>query len=322
MFDLISVGDVKVDFFFKISDAHLEKEKSGTEICLRFGDKLPVEVFQQCLGGNNGNNVVGAARLGMKSAVYANIGEDLMADFILAKLKEEGVDKRYIVVNKGTVSDASALINFQGERTILTYNQDYKYQLPDLDRAKWVYISSMGRSANESNFQAQVVNYLERTGANLVFNPGTYEMKFGVKKYPKLLSLTTLLIVNKEEAEIILGKKGEIKKMLSNLVELGSKMAIITDGKKGSFGYDGEGFYKLDVFPAKVVDMTGAGDAYATGVMAGLFHGKNLPEAMRWGAANGASVVESIGAQEGLLKYDKMQIKLKEDSEISARELK
>lgn len=319
MFDLISIGDVKVDFFFKISDAHLEKEKSGTEICLRFGDKLPVERFEQCLGGNNGNNVVGAARLGMKSAVYANIGEDLMADFILAKLKEEGVDRRYVIVNKGTVSDASALINFQGERTILTYNQDYKYQLPDLDRSKWAYLSSMGKSAHESNFQAQIVNYLERTGANLVFNPGTFELRFGLKKYPKLLSLTMLLIVNKEEAEIILGKSQEIKKMLTSLVALGPKMAIITDGKKGSFGYDGEGFYKLDVFPAKVVDMTGAGDSYATGVMAALFHGKSLPEAMRWGAANGASVVESIGAQAGLLKYDKTQEKLKENSEIITR---
>jgi len=67
--------------------------------------------------------------------------------------------------------------------------------------------------------------------------------------------------------------------------------------------------------------MTGAGDAYATGVLAGLFYGKDLPEAMRWGAANGASVVEEIGPQKGLLSYDKMQARLKENSKITAKEI-
>jgi fructoselysine 6-kinase len=88
-------------------------------------------------------------------------------------------------------------------------------------------------------------------------------------------------------------------------------MVVVTDGKEGSFGYDGKKIYKQGIFPAEVVDMTGAGDGFAVGALAGLIHGKDLPEAMRWGAANGASVVKFIGAQEGLLSYDKMQEVLK-----------
>ncbi len=67
--------------------------------------------------------------------------------------------------------------------------------------------------------------------------------------------------------------------------------------------------------------MTGAGDAYSTGLLAGLFHGKNLAEAMRWGAANGAAVVEHIGAQTGLLTLHQMQEKLKENSKIIAKDI-
>ncbi len=67
--------------------------------------------------------------------------------------------------------------------------------------------------------------------------------------------------------------------------------------------------------------MTGAGDAYATGLLVGLFRGNRLSEAMRWGAANGAAVVERIGAQTGLLTYGQMQEKLKENSKIIAREI-
>ena len=125
MFDLISIGDAAVDHFFKIRDAHLEQEKSGEQLCLKFGDKLPVEQYRQILGGNNSNNAVGAKRLGLKVAIYLNIGSDLAGKFILAELKEEGVDSRYVVVNEGVDSNVSALISFRGERTILTNHQDF-----------------------------------------------------------------------------------------------------------------------------------------------------------------------------------------------------
>lgn len=322
MFDLISIGDPAVDHFFKIHDAHVEVEREGKKLCLRYGDKLPVEVYHHTLGGNNPNNAVGAARLGLKTAIYINIGSDLAGKFTLAKLKEEGVDTRYVVVNEGMDSNVSALISFKGERTILTYHQDFKYKLPDLEKARWIYLSSMGKSASEDNFFGQVENYVERTGASLAFNPGTFEFEYGVKKFSKLLSLTKLLILNKEEAELVLGRRQEIKKMLKQLAELGPRMVIITDGKNGSYGFDGNSFYGLGIIPANVVDTTGAGDAYATGVVAGLFYGKNLAEAMMFGAANGASVTEYIGPQAGLLTYEKMKEELKENPKIAAKELK
>ncbi|MDO8638837.1 MAG: carbohydrate kinase family protein [Candidatus Daviesbacteria bacterium] len=328
MFDLISIGDAAVDLFFQIHDAQVELEHGTKKLCLKFGDKLPVQEFAQSLGGNNPNNAVGAVRLGLKTAIYLNVGTDLMGKFTLEKLKEEKVDTRYIVENTGMGSNVSALISFKGERTILTYRQDFKYSLPDLEKTRWTYLSSMGKTALEDNLVGQVENYVERVGASLIYNPGPFELTFGVKKFPKLLSLCKLLIVNKEEAEEILGmdqrsqksqRSQMLKKMLSGLAELGPRMVIITDGKEGSYGFDWENYWSLDIFPAHVVDMTGAGDAFATGVLAGLFYGKNLEEAMRWGACNGASVVEEIGCQKGLLTYDQMQKRLTENSKIIAK---
>ena len=55
MFDLISIGDAAVDHFFEISDAHVKLNKGVEELCLRFGDKLPVEKYHLSLGGNNPN---------------------------------------------------------------------------------------------------------------------------------------------------------------------------------------------------------------------------------------------------------------------------
>ncbi|HLC87518.1 MAG TPA: PfkB family carbohydrate kinase, partial [Patescibacteria group bacterium] len=69
------------------------------------------------------------------------------------------------------------------------------------------------------------------------------------------------------------------------------------------------------------IEMTGAGDAYATGTLAALIHGKSLEEAMRWGAANSASVVEQMGSTPGLLGLSKMDEKLKENKKIIAKEI-
>lgn len=327
MFDLISVGDATIDIFVQIHDAEVKctLNKEECKLCVDYGDKISVDKLTHLVAGNAANNAVGGSRLKLKSAIYVNIGSDPAGKQIKDKLKEEGVDTRYVMENVGMESNLSTVINFQGERTILVYHQAWKYDLPDLDRTKWVYFTSMSRSFTQSNIVSQLVQYLQRTGARLLYNPGTYQIEAGVKKSPQLLTLTTIFIVNKDEAKKISGfKDGEdvpIKKLLKGICDLGPKMAVITDGVEGSHGYDGEKFYHLGIFPAHLVEMTGAGDAYATGVLAGLFYGKDLPEAMRWGAANGAAVVEQIGPQAGLLTYEKMQEQLKENSKIVAKEI-
>lgn len=327
MLDLISVGDATIDNFVQIHDAEVKCniDKTECKLCISYGDKIAVDKLTHLVAGNTANNAVGGARLKLRSAIYVNVGSDPSGKQIMEKLKEEGVSIRYVVINEGMESNLSTVINFQRERTILVYHQAWKYKLPDLDSAKWIYFTSVAPSFTESNLLNELTVYLERTGSKLLYNPGTYQIKAGVKKNPKLLALTELFIVNVEEAKRILVGKDDadipIKKLLNGISDLGPKMVIITDGEEGSYGYDGEKFYQLGIFPAKLLEMTGAGDAYSTGVLAGLFYGKSLSEAMRWGAANGASVVEQIGPQAGLLTYNQMQEKLKENSKIITKEI-
>lgn len=327
MLDLISIGDVTIDNFIQIHDAEVRCNLNRTDckLCLDYGDKIPVDKFMHLVAGNAANNAVAGSRLKLKTAIYTNVGSDSEGKQIVEKLKKEDVNTRYIVVNTGMESNLSTVLNFQGERTIFVYHQQWHYRLPDLDQTKWVYFTSLSPSFTQSNLLNELCVYLERTGSRLLYNPGTYQLQAGVKKNPKLLSLTELLIVNKEEAKRILGKDegGDmaVKKLLKGLVDLGPKMVVITDGIGGSYGFDGEKFYHLEIFPAKLVEMTGAGDGYATGVLAGLFYGHSLAQAMRWGAANGASVIEQIGPQAGLLTYGEMQSRLKENSKIVAKEI-
>ncbi|MDD5415661.1 MAG: carbohydrate kinase family protein [Candidatus Daviesbacteria bacterium] len=327
MFDLISIGDARIDNFVHLPKAHISctLNRENCEICLNYGDKIPVDEMRCLPAGNNNNNAVGAARLKMKTALYGNIGGDGNGRMILDHLRKEGVVTRYVIVNKDVPTEQSIVLTYQGERTILVYHYPWDYNLPDLERARWVYFSSVSYSYTKTSLISQIESYIERTGANLAFGPGTNQLKDGVKKYPKLLSLTKVFILNKEEAKKVLEipeeKKADIKKLLIGLADLGPEMVVITDGEDGSYGFDGDKFYKIGIFPANLVEMTGAGDAYSTGFLAGLFHGNSLAQAMRWGAANGASVVEQTGAQTGLLSLHQMQEKLKMNPKIIAKEI-
>ena len=328
MFDLISIGDSVIDTFLKLHDAEVKCSinRKDCKICMNYGDKIPLDGPPiSMVAGNAANNAVGGSRLGLKTAIYVNVGEDDGGERTIKKLKMEKIDTRYVVVNKGMENNYHTVLNFQGERTILIYHQPWKYNLPDLDSSRWVYLTSLSPTFTDTNLIKEITAYLERTGAKLLFNPGTYQMKAGVKKNPRLLSLTETFIVNIEEARRILYGKDDadvsVKKLLKEIADLGPKMVIITDGAEGSYGFDGEKYYHLGIFEAKLLEMTGSGDAFATGTLAGLFHGKDLPEAMRWGAANGASVVEQVGPQAGLLTYNAMLEKLKANSKIVAKEI-
>ncbi len=325
MFDLISIGDAVIDTFVPLTDAHVHFNENLRELCLRYGDKIPVGDSVTQVAGNAANSAVGASRLKLDTAAYINVGGDHDGARIKDHLKDEGVDLRYVVVNKDLPSNHHVVLNYKGERTILIFHQPWKYHLPDLEKSRWVYFTSLSPTFTESNLLDQLTNYLERSGARMLYNPGTFQIKLGVKKNPRLLSLTEVFIVNLQEAKIILGfnetENISVKKLLKNICDLGPKMAVITDGDKGSYGFDGEEYFHLEVFPAKLVEMTGAGDGYATGLLAGLFYGKDLSEAMRWGAANGASVVEQVGPQAGLLTYAKMQERLKENRKIVVKEI-
>lgn len=319
MFDLISIGVTFVDTFIPLIDAKILEDEGERFLALPYGAKISAGPAVTAIGGNAANNAIGSSRLGLKTAVYTHIGkkdESQWDKMIIDKFKKERVDTRYINEVEDLPPGHNIILEFQKERTILNHHQPWKYNLPDLEHCKWIYLTSLAPTFLDSNFLDQVINYIERSGAKLAFQPGGVQIKLGQKKNARILVLTDVFILNLEEAKTFLGidtgEKVPIKKLLSKLNDLGPKKVVITDGVRGSFGFDGMKFYEMGIFPANVVQVTGCGDAYAAALTAGLFYGKDLGEAMRWGAANGASVCEHAGAQAGLLTYEKLKERLKE----------
>ena len=164
MYDLISVGDATIDVFIKINDAHVQCtiNKESCELCLKYGDKIAVEEMQNLVAGNAANNAVGSSRLGLKTALYMNVGADESGFKIKKKLVEEKVDPIYIKVNEGMDSNYSVVLRFQGERSIFVYHQQWRYELPIMEGTKWVYYTSASASFANGTFSHDLAEYVQK----------------------------------------------------------------------------------------------------------------------------------------------------------------
>lgn len=301
MFDLVSIGDCTIDTLLQVHDAEVNcsLHHDRCVICFNYADKLPVDKIHRKVAGNAANNAVGASRLGLKTAIYTIIGDDGTGEQIKDVFKKEKVSLEYLNHDPKQETNSSVVINFKGERTILVYHATRVYNLPGHINTKWMYYTSVG--PNHLKLNKQVIQLVRKRKIKLGYNPGTYQLRAGVKYMKEVLKVCEVLFVNKEEAARIVGPQFDIRHYLMALRKLGPKIVVITDGRNGSFTFDGAKFWQMGILNTPVVERTGAGDSFATGFIAALFRKKNISTAMCWGTCNSSSVIMKYGPQDGLL---------------------
>ncbi len=309
---MITFGDIKLDTFAVLDNAikTCELKMPECKLCIDYGGKIDVDVVDSQMAGSAPNVAIGLARMKQKTAVVSVMGEDATRQLALERLKTEDVSSRYIQSVRNQQSSYSIVLNYKGERTILTSHIKQRYKIPaKLPRTKWIYVCEMGE--DYETLYRSIGKYTRERKTFLAINPGSIQID---EKKPSLFQLiknAQLIFVNKEEAIKITENSHEIHHLATALWKLGPKQVVITDGANGSYGFDGEQLYYCPIYPAKLKEMTGSGDGFATGYMGALMNGLNMPGALRWGAINGASVVEHVGPQAGLLTTAQIKQRLK-----------
>ncbi len=325
MYDVLSIGDTQLDTVMVLSPEEVEiKCQLNAEdclMCLDYASKVPASQCFEMVAGNAANAAVTAARLDGRTAFWTLLGHDGIAERQLEHFRSEGIDTALAVQVPGAQSHRSVVISVGGERTILVYHAPRQYALPaDLPDAKWVYLTSMAKGS-EAVFDP-LADYAERTGAKLVFQPGTFQLRLGPEPAKRLLAATEVVIMNKEEAEQYTGTKGEPAALLAALRALGPKTAIVTDSTRGSYADDGTARWHLGTRPEiPRVESTGAGDAFSSALMVALLEGQPLPDAMRWGTFNAEAVIQKVGPQEGILTKTQLQEELTRSAAFQAQPL-
>ncbi len=305
-FDIVCVGDTKIDIFLTLheANAYLRLIKETNELAIKFGEKITVDKADVLPGGNAANVSVGTSRLGLNIALVAEIGKDEFAQKIISALSQEKVNVTKVLQTEGQQSSFSTVINYKNERTIFSEHvkRQHDFYFEDIS-TKWIYLTSLGEMWLDA--YNKTAEFVKKTGSNLAFNPGTLQIKSGKDCIKNVLSVTNILFVNKEEGEDLLGyPQGQtsIEDVITSLQRLGPKIVIITDGDNGSSAIDEKGnILKEEALGEKIVEKTGAGDAYSSGFLGAFFYGKTIKEAMAWGAKNSAAVISKVGAQTGLL---------------------
>ncbi|MGI8420286.1 MAG: carbohydrate kinase family protein [Candidatus Levyibacteriota bacterium] len=315
-YDVITVGESTIDTFMTLAQPgslHADGEHGG--VCFKLGDKIDVDRYDFTIGGNATNVAVGLTRLGVKSTLVSETGDDEFSIKIRNCLASEHIERLWVNQVAGA-SNFSVIINYGGDRTIFVQDvqREHDFQFEDVT-TDMVYLTSLGREWQEPYKRA--VEFAKKNKAKLAFNPGSRQLHEGQETIKYVLKHTETLFINKEEGEHLLygekkvdspNSKEYIEKLLLKLTKLGPKMIVLTNGKFGSHAIDGQKkFYFQGMSPGKAVERTGAGDAFATGFLAGAIHGCCLPDAMKWGSVNAASVVAHIGAQAGLLNKEEME---------------
>lgn len=312
--EILSVGDVVTDCFIKLPDdgGHTYYNEQGAWLSVPFGTKMPFEqVVVVPAVGNASNASVSFARLGFKSALMANIGDDRHGREILSALNKNKVDTDFVRIQHSKISNYHYVLWYKEDRTILIKHEQYKYYWPHLRRDEiphWVYFSSISEHALD--FHDDLVDWLEdHPDTKLAFQPGTFQMKAGTERLKRVYKHSEVLLLNREEAAgVSRGDHSNLNDLFDKLHALGPKIVVITDGPHGAYASGPEGRFKMPNYPdpKPPFERTGAGDAFSSTFVAALAKGSNIEGALQWAPINAMSVVQQVGAQAGLL--DEAQI--------------
>lgn len=335
MFDIITIGTATRDVFIKShlfrvlrDPRHLEGLgfKTGEAECFALGAKVEIEKPTLTIGGGAVNSAVTFARQGFKTACLAKIGNDDSGAAILKELKKEKIQNLTVIDKIHGTAYSVILLSAEGERTILNYKGASenlaKKDIPFAKlKAKWVYIAP-GNIPYE--IMKLIVKYLKKNKTKIAMNPSKSYLSIGSKKLKPLLDNLDVVSLNREEATYLTGVdyKNE-KELFRGLDELIKGIVVMTDGPRGVMVSDGENIYQSGTFQEKkLVDRTGAGDAFGSGFVAGLIKTKDIREAIRFATANATSVVEQYGATQGILRSKEIQVERFRELEIKSELLR
>ncbi len=309
--DFLAIGDIMTDAFIRIKEAHLNcsVNHEKCEICMDFGSKVPYESVTVIPAvGNSGNAAVCAARLGLKTAFLTDLGADRYGDEAIEALEKNRVLTNFVRKHEGIATNYHYVLWYGDDRTILIKHEEYPYSLPNIGSPRWIYFSSLGE--NSLPYHEQILNYLNaHPEIKLAFQPGTFQMKLGSDKLSGFYKRSDVFFCNKQEAQKILNNQsGEIKELIAEMQKLGPKIVVITDGKDGAYAAADGKIWFMPPYPdpKPPLERTGAGDSFSSTFTAALALGKSVPEALAWGPINSMSVVQYVGAQEGLLTREKL----------------
>lgn len=291
-FDVVGFGALNADKLFKVNRIAAAEEES-----------FVVDYSEAC-GGSAANTVVGLARLGCKVGFIGKVANDTEGKMLLEDFRKEGVDTQGIAVSKnGRSGKVLGFVDEEGQRALyVDPGVNSKIKLGDIDRAyasntKFWHLTSF---VGDESFRTQTRLLAELPHkVKVSFDPGALYARLGMVKLKSIIDRTFVLMPNAGELTLLTGRT-DYRSGAKLLLDKGVEVLAVKLGNRGCYVTDGKESCSVEPFKVKVVDTTGAGDAFNAGFIFGLLSGKSLYEAARTGNFVASRCIATMGARAGL----------------------
>jgi len=276
-----------------------------------------IDSFRISIGGSATNMAVAASRLGASVGLLSAVGQDVFGEFVIHHLRSEGIDvsrvKRvagfktgvsfYTVDPKGTKQ--YHFYRFQGyanpESTLRGADVDKSY----VRKAKALAFGEACVRQLPSRRYAISVARLARERRQLVLYDPNYRSSLwksrrqASKVTEQMMRLATIVTPNRQEALQITGNKN-IDSAVEELLRLGPKVVAVKDGERGCIIATKTEVRRIPAFKVQLVDDTGAGDAFASGLLVGILGGLSLPNSAVLANAAAALKATRVGTRDAM----------------------
>jgi 5-dehydro-2-deoxygluconokinase len=269
-----------------------------------------VTSFDAYVGGCPTNISVGTRRLGLRSALLTAVGDDQVGEFVLAFLNREGVETRFIPRKPGWRTSAVILTIMPPDRFPLTFYREgcadreltrEDVQAAPIPDSAMIVVTGTGLSHEPGRSATLFAAERARASGVDVLVDLDYRADQWASRaefsgmMAKLLSNASLAVGTEEEV-IAAADRDDLGVAIERVLGALHGPLVVKRGGRGASIYD-RGGVRRDISPFRitVLNVLGAGDAFASGLIAGLRRGWPLDRAVRFGNATGAIVVTRHG---------------------------
>lgn len=269
----------------------------GMERIPDVGEELYCKDFDLQLGGGLPATLINLGRLGINTKIATELGTEIFSEFAKSKFVENGVEPTNLYKgNKIPLNITSAIILPQ-DRTFFSYGQG---SINPSDEGKELFYN-IAKGSKITMMQLggflDVYKKLHEEGTKLVLDTG-WDDEMSFEKYHDYLDIADYYTPNQKEAKRITNTNSpeEAAEMLKTYFD---KVVVKVD-KDGCIGIDNDKMFFVKSIEEFInVDSTGAGDAFLSGFMYGLFYDKPLNECILLGNITGGKAVTKVGALSG-----------------------
>ena len=259
-------------------------------------------------GGCAANAAIALARLGVRAAVVAKVGDDIFGDFVERELRADGVDVTGLRHAPGLGTSKTVIVPVSGEdrRFIHTFGANAALSAADLAPAaaagpEVLYVGGyLVLPALRQEELAEQLRVARRAGSRTVLDvvaPAGREQS--LDDVARILPEVDYFVPNDDEAQALTGEP-DPRRQAERLLELGAGTVIVTLGERGLVAARGDGTIELPAPHVDFVEPSGAGDAFAAGLVFGLLQGWSLGRCLEFGSVIGASACTRLGCTRGL----------------------